>query len=195
MRIHQTRNIHISGFFLLIAFGFVTCQNQEDRASAVIVKSETGNILDKTLTPFCQSLVSDFDLPGMAVGVVKDNEIVYAKGFGYENIHTKEPVTIASLFHMASISKPFVATAIMQLVEQDKMHLDSALITYLPYFKINAVKNTSKRVYNCRIGLCSSIAGNRSFGKDLRYAHKDYAIHHRHCRNGNCLCRGRHHRI
>jgi CubicO group peptidase (beta-lactamase class C family) len=151
MRIHQIRKIHISGFFLLIAFGFVTCQNQEDRASAVIVKSETGNILDKTLTPFCQSLVSDFDLPGMAVGVVKDNEIVYAKGFGYENIHTKEPVTIASLFHMASISKPFVATAIMQLVEQDKMHLDSALITYLPYFKINGElydKITIKQILN-----------------------------------------------
>ena len=56
-------------------------------------------------------------VPGIAVGILKGNKIIYAKGFGVRNLETKEPVTTRSLFHMASVSKPFVATAIMQLVE------------------------------------------------------------------------------
>jgi len=76
-------------------------------------------------------------IPGLAVGVVYNNEIIYAKGFGVKNIDTKEPVNENSLFHMASVSKLFVGTAIMQLVEQGKVALDSSIVEYLPYFKMN----------------------------------------------------------
>ena len=60
----------------------------------------------------------------MSIGVVHNNEIIYAKGFGYSNIETKDPILTSTIFHVASISKVFVATAIMQLVEQDKVDLD-----------------------------------------------------------------------
>ncbi|NIM57490.1 MAG: serine hydrolase [Candidatus Aminicenantes bacterium] len=82
-------------------------------------------------------VMKSHELPGLAIGIVKDNEIVYAKGFGVKNIDTKEPVTTKSLFHMASVSKPFSATAIMQLVEQGKVSLDDPVVKYLPYFKVN----------------------------------------------------------
>jgi CubicO group peptidase (beta-lactamase class C family) len=62
---------------------------------------------------------------------------VYAKGFGVKNLETKEPVTEKSLFHMASVSKPFSATAIMQFVEKGKVDLDDPVVKYLPYFKVN----------------------------------------------------------
>ncbi|MBU5590172.1 serine hydrolase [Clostridium sp. MSJ-4] len=75
-------------------------------------------------------------VPGLAVGVVYNNEVIYTKGFGVKNIDTKEPVDENSLFHMASVSKTFVATGIMQLVEQGKINLDKCLIEYLPYFKL-----------------------------------------------------------
>jgi len=74
---------------------------------------------------------------GLAVGVVRDNEIVYAKGFGVRSIETQEPVTTASLFCVASVSKPFVATAIMQLVEQGEIDLDGLVVDYLPYFRLD----------------------------------------------------------
>ena len=97
--------------------------------------------LDINLEEQLDSLFSDYieriRLTGLEVGIVKHNEIVYAKGFGVRNSETQEPVTTESLFHMASVSKPFVATVIMQLVELGKIDLDETVITYLPYFKLD----------------------------------------------------------
>lgn len=76
------------------------------------------------------------EVPGIAVGVMLDNEVVYAKGFGVQDLNSNTPLNQQSLFHMASVSKPFVATAIMQLVEKGKMALDSTIVHYLPYFKM-----------------------------------------------------------
>jgi hypothetical protein len=73
----------------------------------------------------------------LAIGIVDNKQIVYAKGFGFKNIETKEPMSITTLFHIASISKPFVATAVMQLLNQNKIQLDAPVITYLPYFKLD----------------------------------------------------------
>ena len=75
-------------------------------------------------------------LPGLAVGIVKDGEVVYARGFGRTTRGAGKPITTKSIFHMASVSKPFTATAAMQLVEDGKMELDAPLVTYLPYFRL-----------------------------------------------------------
>jgi CubicO group peptidase (beta-lactamase class C family) len=63
-------------------------------------------------------------IPGFAIGIVKDGRLAYPRGFGVMRVDAKPPVTAGTLFHMASITKPFVATAIMQLVEQGKVNLD-----------------------------------------------------------------------
>ena len=68
---------------------------------------------------------------------MEDNQIVATKAYGVKNLDTNEPITPASIFHMASVSKPFSATAIMQLVEKGKMQLNDPLIKYLPYFKLD----------------------------------------------------------
>src|SRR5215471_14854286 len=76
-------------------------------------------------------------LPGLAVGIVRHGKVAYAKGFGLMTLgQPDKPVTATTLFHMASITKPFVATAIMQLVEQGKLDLDAPVTKYLPYFRL-----------------------------------------------------------
>jgi CubicO group peptidase (beta-lactamase class C family) len=76
-------------------------------------------------------------IPGLAIGVVRDGRLVYARGFGLMDISKPDrPITPQTLFHMASITKPFVATALMQLVEQGKVNLDEPVIKYLPYFAL-----------------------------------------------------------
>lgn len=90
------------------------------------------------LSPMIQYIISLFDIPGLAVGIVKNKDIVYIDGFGYKNIDTKEPITPTTIFDMASISKLFVATAIMQLVEQDRIDLEKPVTHYLPYFKLES---------------------------------------------------------
>jgi len=78
--------------------------------------------------------LDDYGLAGLAVGIVEDNAVVYAKGFGFENVQTGTPVTPSTVFHTASISKTFVATAVMQLAEAGDIDLDQHLVEVLPYF-------------------------------------------------------------
>ncbi len=94
-------------------------------------------LFEAKLEPFVQQVITSFSLAGLAVGIVKAGDLVYTQGFGVRSLATQEPVTSRSLFHLASISKPFVATAIVQLVEQGKMRLDAPIVTYLPYFRLN----------------------------------------------------------
>lgn len=75
-----------------------------------------------------------FDVPGIAVGIIKNGNIVYANAHGVKGLDTGDSLTTKSLFHMASVSKPFVATAIIQLMEKGKIDLEEKLIHYLPYF-------------------------------------------------------------
>jgi CubicO group peptidase (beta-lactamase class C family) len=73
-------------------------------------------------------------LPGIAVGVVSDQELVWSAGFGYANVAEKTPMTPTTKFRMASHSKMFAAIAIMQLREQGKLRLDDPVSKYLPWF-------------------------------------------------------------
>jgi CubicO group peptidase (beta-lactamase class C family) len=75
----------------------------------------------------------------MAVGVVSDQRLVWARGFGFANVASKVPMTPQTKMRMASHSKLFTATAIMQLREQGKLHLDDPVSKHLTWF---AVKST-----------------------------------------------------
>ena len=75
-------------------------------------------------------------LPGIAVGVVSDQELVWAKGFGFADVDSRTPMTPATKFRMASHSKLFTATAIMQLRDAGKVRLDDPVVNYLDWFKI-----------------------------------------------------------
>ena len=78
------------------------------------------------------------DIAGAVVLVVKDGEILFAKGYGYSDVKKKSPVTVdATLFRPGSVSKLFTWTAVMQLVEQGKLDLDRDINEYLD-FKIPA---------------------------------------------------------
>jgi D-alanyl-D-alanine carboxypeptidase len=74
-------------------------------------------------------------LPGVAIGVVSDQKLVWSKGFGFADVATKQPVTADTKFRIASNSKLFTAIAIMQLREDGKIRLDDPVVKYLPWFK------------------------------------------------------------
>ena len=98
-------------------------------------RDDTNNDFNN-LNSILESAVDSYGLSGLAAGVVQNGKMVYAKGFGYADIRSKEPITPNTIFHSASISKTLVATAVMQLQEQGKLDIDSPLIEYLPYFKL-----------------------------------------------------------
>lgn len=70
------------------------------------------------------NLMQQTPVAGLSVAVVKNNEIIYTHSFGNKDIEASQPLTTQNIFRIASISKSFSATAIMQLVEAKKLSLD-----------------------------------------------------------------------
>src|SRR5437588_4661046 len=95
-----------------------------------LTKSDFETFLD-ALIP---SQLQNRDIAGAVVSVVKDGQVLFAKGYGYADFAAKKPVLAdQTLFRPGSISKVFTATAVMQLVEQGKLDLDRDVIDYLDY--------------------------------------------------------------
>jgi len=77
-----------------------------------------------------------WQVPGLAIAIVKDGKVLLTKGYGVTSIQDSKKVNEYTLFQIASNSKAFTGTAIAQLNEEKKIHLDSAATKYLPYFKL-----------------------------------------------------------
>jgi len=75
-------------------------------------------------------------LPGITMAIVHDQDLIYAKGFGYADVASKKPISPDSIFRIASHSKLFTAISIMQLRDQGKLQLDDPIKKYLPWFDI-----------------------------------------------------------
>lgn len=78
-----------------------------------------------------------FKLPGMAIAIVKDGEIVFQNGYGFRNIEKNEKVSVNTNFGIASVSKAFAAAAMAKLVEEGKVNWNDRVIDWLPYFKLH----------------------------------------------------------
>ncbi len=76
------------------------------------------------------------EIPGIMVGLVYDQELVYAHGFGFADLEKQRPVDENTPFRMASITKTFTATSILQLRDAGKLRLDDPVRKYLPWFNI-----------------------------------------------------------
>ncbi|MCP4418234.1 MAG: beta-lactamase family protein [Chloroflexi bacterium] len=87
------------------------------------------------LSQFVEENMTKWDVPGLALGVFYQGETVTA-GFGMTNVNHPLPVTDETLFQIGSVTKTFVGTAVMRLVEMGKLELDATVQTYLPQFKV-----------------------------------------------------------
>jgi CubicO group peptidase (beta-lactamase class C family) len=114
-------------------------------------------------------------LPGVSAAVVRGDEVVWARGYGYANLWHREPVRRNTLFMVASISKTVVATAVMQAVERGWFHLGTDVNDILP-FPVRTPEHP-KRPISVRHLLThtSSIRDRWPVWDDL-YAHGDSTI-------------------
>lgn len=113
------------------------------------VAEQTPNRFERELQPYIEQFMQTQEIPGMAIAVVRDGRVLYAHGFGVKTLnpavvpavfpqgtHTAGPVTTRTLFHTASVTKTFVAAAVMQLVSQGKIKLDTPVVAYIPTFEM-----------------------------------------------------------
>jgi CubicO group peptidase (beta-lactamase class C family) len=87
-----------------------------------------------------EAIVRDFAeqhrLPGLAAGVWRRGEVILRMGLGHQDGPGSPPIDGETVFHLASVTKTFVATAVMQLAADGRMCLDCPLRRYLPYFSM-----------------------------------------------------------
>jgi CubicO group peptidase (beta-lactamase class C family) len=76
--------------------------------------------------------------PGMAIAVVRDTQVIYAKGFGWADVEARRPVTLQTIFYIASTTKSFTGLAAAMLDEQGRLDLDAPLSRYLPTARLQA---------------------------------------------------------
>ena len=76
------------------------------------------------------------DEPGLTIGIVHDQELVWARGFGYADVDNQVAATAATRYRIASITKLFTSTAILMLRDAGKLQLDDPIDRHLPWFNI-----------------------------------------------------------
>jgi CubicO group peptidase (beta-lactamase class C family) len=88
------------------------------------------------LDAWVERVLETFEVPGVGVTIVKDGQVVLARGYGVRDIGRAEPVDGRTRFGIASNTKAFTATALGLLVEEGKLEWDGRVIDYLPWFRM-----------------------------------------------------------
>ena len=95
--------------------------------------------LEQRLDDFASDLErqrTELNIPGMAIAVVKDDELVMARGFGHADLASQTPATAETIFAIGSSSKAFTAALVGMLVDEGAMAWDDPITKYLPYFDL-----------------------------------------------------------
>lgn len=86
---------------------------------------------------YVAGVMADHGVPGLAIAIVKDGQVVLTKGYGVRELGKPAPVDAHTLFGIASNTKAFTATALALLVEEGKLRWDEPVISYLPWFRLS----------------------------------------------------------
>jgi D-alanyl-D-alanine carboxypeptidase len=97
----------------------------------------------QVLDAWLQATVASREEPSLSIGIVYDHDLIWAKSYGFANLEKRVPATPATLYRIASISKVFTATAIMELRDAGKLQLDDPVSKYLPWFQVKEPKPDS----------------------------------------------------
>ena len=97
----------------------------------------------QVLDSWIQATAAEREEPGLSIGIVYDQDLIWAKGYGYANLEKRIPATPATLYRIASISKLFTATGIMQLRDAGKLQLDDPVAKHLSWFRVGKAQPDS----------------------------------------------------
>jgi CubicO group peptidase (beta-lactamase class C family) len=103
-------------------------------ASTRIVAQHASAAAPADLDAWIARAMQTFEVPGLALAIVKDNAVVLAKGYGVRKLGDPTPVDKQTLFGIGSNTKVFTATALGLLVEEGRIEWDAPVVTYLPGF-------------------------------------------------------------
>ena len=152
-------NIWKSIFFSIFTLLFLSVYGQSSKTQIERIDS------------LCNAAFELWNSPGMAISIVKGDEIIYSQGFGVNNINSDEKVDGNTVFAVASNTKTFTATALMMLQDQGNISLDDKVIKYIQNFQMYDPYVSQNM--NIRDLLCHR-SGLKTFSGDLIWYGSDY---------------------
>lgn len=99
---------------------------------ALMLLPSRGHATD-TLDVVIRRRMADARIPGLAVGIAREGEIVFARGYGFADLERRRAVTTDTMFHIASITKTITALGVMLLVEQGRITFDEPVAPHLDF--------------------------------------------------------------
>jgi len=117
------------------------------------------------LTDRVHQVMAQQGVPGVSLGVVRDQVLLWSGGFGYADVASSRPMDADTIFGVASITKTFTATAIVQLRDRGRLTLDDPVTRYIPEVKkvrcrFGSIKDlTLRRLMTHRTGLVGEASG------------------------------------
>ena len=128
MKIRSSGRARTAALALLVALVFAD--------SAPAQPAPVASIVPADLDAYVRRVMTSFDVPGLALAIVKADAVVLARGYGVRRLGEPAPVDGKTLFGIASNTKVFTATALGILVEQGKLRWDAPVTDYLPWFQL-----------------------------------------------------------
>jgi CubicO group peptidase (beta-lactamase class C family) len=116
------RSIRLIAFLLFVLVVFPTARAQEPPLAG--------------FDDYVNKALRDWEVPGPAIAIVKNDQVVFAKGYGVRKLGDPVPVDERTLFAIGSSSKAFTAAAVAMLVDEGKLKWDDSVTKYLPGFEL-----------------------------------------------------------
>ncbi len=105
-------------------------------ASPILRQSEPDSTSRADLDAFIASVMEEWKVPGLAIAVVRDGEVILSKGYGLRDVDEQLPVTPRTLFAIGSVTKSFTVTVLGMLQDDGLLDWDEPVRWYLPDFKV-----------------------------------------------------------
>ncbi|MBL4803163.1 MAG: serine hydrolase [Emcibacter sp.] len=101
-----------------------------------LARSEYSGLSTAEIDQLVSRTMEKFNIPGVAVGIIKDGKVIHSKGYGIRHLGKKETVNEETLFSIASTGKSFTAAALALLVDSGKITWEDKVIDHLPDFRL-----------------------------------------------------------
>jgi CubicO group peptidase (beta-lactamase class C family) len=128
--------------------------------------AQAPSFITDSLDSYIQRGMQQWQIPGLAIAIVKDGKVVWRKGYGVREFGKEDKVDENTLFIIASNSKLFTATSIAKLDFENKLSLNDKVSKYIPWFKL--YDSNATRLVNVRDLLCHRL-GTKTFQGDFTF--------------------------
>lgn len=133
-------------------------------AAPVALFAQTIEDKIKEVDAYAQKVRADWNVPGLAVAIVKDDKVIFAKGYGIKELGKTDAVDENSLFAIGSNTKAFTTATLATLVDEGKVKWDDPVTKYLPEFQMYDPYVTREITIR---DICSHRSGLATFSGDL----------------------------